>query len=328
MTTDELGAAVERVKALAGDYYLTMLVEGAIFYVLTPKRTDPGQSEEWREQIRRLKAQCESKEKDTLLTELVLAEGELQDMLLKVGRLPDGWALPGAPQMRALFSTPHSITLRALRREVARLRYGEPTLLFTPNEHPVIPAIPTPPWDMLNRKFVMTEDEWFSIAQQWYADMMRRIGGAEMQILGEELVVAEKGGSAPGAEPKPAYPTPEGAEWEQVEIVITSETTAKLRAGDGPEMDRHMSFWGLSHARNANKETALWGLLKAFAEKHGQIGSGDKLGSVPVVGRQAVYRLREKLKAIFGIDGNPIPDYSQDEGWKTRFAIRDAQRGG
>ena len=100
------------------------------------------------------------------------------------------------------------------------------------------------------------------------------------------------------------FPTPEGAEWENVLIRIVDRESAFVEVEVKGVKANHPYTYialGLGDTRgkgsNICKPTMLWDLLLRFARRD-QIGSADAA---------SIRRLRGVLREIFGIEGNPIP---------------------
>ena len=113
------------------------------------------------------------------------------------------------------------------------------------------------------------------------------------------------------------FPTPPEATWKDVKIRLVDGHTVSVCAGAAHGVFNYTQL-GLANRKNGSP-SVQWELLRAFAA-----GSGILTWRSPAANRRNQKRrelLARALQAFFRIDGDPI--VSQDDGWRTRFAITD-----
>ncbi len=128
------------------------------------------------------------------------------------------------------------------------------------------------------------------------------------------------------------YPTPQGTKWEDVTVQIVSKDSLKIKVIGKKPIKYMFSDIGFKHGRKRDLPDDNWEFLFELAR------NGGKLTDWPPKSTQTVqYRIgkiRERFKAIMGIDRDPIPYYKglafadrkskkqQDiVGYKTKFEL-------
>ena len=121
------------------------------------------------------------------------------------------------------------------------------------------------------------------------------------------------------------FPSPPGLQWGEVSWVFTSDETVKIRAR-GITKKFHFAEIGFKDGRGSDHANILWGILKkAFAHNYGEIDYQTK-GLDPKIQNQIkehVYKIRKKLKEIFGIEEDPFESYKKTRSYKLKLSIRD-----
>jgi len=137
----------------------------------------------------------------------------------------------------------------------------------------------------------------------------------DVQVLGAE--VARWLGSY--ARQVQRFPTPPGAVWEHVEIVILADgKDADINAGAGFK-SLSMAEMGLAYPRTPAKQTESWKLLLRFADEE-SIGPDSRTWDDNLPKR--VERLKRKLQELFGIDDDPFKPFLGERAYVPRFVVR------
>lgn len=114
------------------------------------------------------------------------------------------------------------------------------------------------------------------------------------------------------------FPTPLGAKWEDVEIVLIDEETARISVG---RVSHTFTFSGLGLASRRHKHIPRteWRMLKTYAENP----DPDAYNRLPFRKNLKIdiARFRKWLKAFFGIPGDPLLPFTTAK-WMPRFKIR------
>ena len=121
--------------------------------------------------------------------------------------------------------------------------------------------------------------------------------------------------------PAPAevrFPTPAGAAWNEVEIVVLSQREAEIKVRD---VVQHYSFAsiGLASSRNSKRPRAEWRMLVTYAENpepdaYFKLPKRDNL-------KVDISKFRRWLQGFFGIPGDPLRPFKPAR-WLPRFKIR------
>ena len=122
------------------------------------------------------------------------------------------------------------------------------------------------------------------------------------------------------------FPTPKGARWEQVVMRFVSNDDVKISLGN---VTREVNFaeMGFRDGRTG-RPIKLWNTLVLFATHTGEIAWGDLPPRVHDKLKHNVSELRKRLKAYFGIDGDPLYPYRTEGSYRTKFLIEDRRYGG
>lgn len=114
------------------------------------------------------------------------------------------------------------------------------------------------------------------------------------------------------------FPTPAGAKWEDVEIVLLSPEEVKISVGCVTQNFSVASI-GLADIRNAKKPRAEWRMLRTYAENP----EPDAYYKLPARRslKTEISRFRNWLKGFFGIAGDPLKPFKQAR-WLPKFKIR------
>ncbi len=115
---------------------------------------------------------------------------------------------------------------------------------------------------------------------------------------------------------------PAGATWARLVVTILGEDRAELRYGVQAEVRTYIEL-GFADGRRRSTEprpSELWGLLLVLAGENGIMDWRSSKASPKH--RDRIRDLREKLSAIFPIEGSPINDYSERHAYETAFTLR------
>jgi len=114
------------------------------------------------------------------------------------------------------------------------------------------------------------------------------------------------------------FPTPAGAAWNEVEIVVLSQREAEIKVRD---VVQHYSFAsiGLASSRNSKRPRAEWRMLVTYAENpepdaYFKLPKRDNL-------KVDISKFRRWLQGFFGIPGDPLRPFKPAR-WLPRFKIR------
>jgi hypothetical protein len=148
----------------------------------------------------------------------------------------------------------------------------------------------------------------------------KRLRQAQRRLLGEPIATKAtqpNGAPTPDVTTKPIVPTPKGAKWTDLSIKVIDGETVAIKVGDHARRYVY-SEMGMIDGRT-KKPTKQWELLQHFARNHGiltwQSSGADRKNQK----RREV--LSENLKAVFGIEGEPIVLTDDKKGWRTTFSI-------
>ena len=114
------------------------------------------------------------------------------------------------------------------------------------------------------------------------------------------------------------FPTPAGASWADVEIVLLSPEEAEIKVGD---VCRRYTFAaaGLADKRNPKRPLSEWRMLRTYAENP----EPDAYHKLPKRGNLKVdiSKFRHWLQGFFGIPDDPLKPFKTGL-WLPRFKIR------
>jgi hypothetical protein len=112
--------------------------------------------------------------------------------------------------------------------------------------------------------------------------------------------------------------------WDEVTIRVLSNSKATALVGANRET-RDVAEWGMADARKRTATpSATWTLLLLLASQSGELKWGDDGASANA--RTQMKTLRTCLRAVFGLDGDPIDEYKKTKRWQTKFALVDGRR--
>jgi 7-cyano-7-deazaguanine synthase in queuosine biosynthesis len=117
---------------------------------------------------------------------------------------------------------------------------------------------------------------------------------------------------------RPAVSLPEGTKWEDITMEIIGLDAAKVYVGSETFAVTAKELGFLDKKRG--RTNRLWDLLSDFAEAKGTLGFRTKERSREW-NQKDIQRLRNALKAAFGLFGDPILPYDKKTGYSTRFKI-------
>lgn len=116
------------------------------------------------------------------------------------------------------------------------------------------------------------------------------------------------------------FPTPPGATWEGVALAV-EEFHVRVRVGD---VAGRFGFAeaGFEDRREGNAPDDVWALLRLLARFRGTLGTGDAVATKPGVLKQRVSVLRDRLRALLALDGDPFHPTRRGQPYRARFAVR------
>jgi hypothetical protein len=128
------------------------------------------------------------------------------------------------------------------------------------------------------------------------------------------------------------FPTSAGAKWNDVSIRFTGDLAVQVTVRGVTEARNHVEMGFEDRrkrtARSASPDSA-WSLLREFAKQGGVIrdpqqGRSKNWATVET----GVKHINKKLRALFGIAGNPIQYHRREKCYRTelRVAFPDADR--
>jgi hypothetical protein len=113
------------------------------------------------------------------------------------------------------------------------------------------------------------------------------------------------------------FPTPEGANWEQITIRFKDGHTVSVSAGDVRKVCNYTQM-GMVNSKNADF-TKQWELLQSFAESNGEIGWRSSHADAKL--KKQKQELSKRLRAFFGLDDDPIEWVKGEKVYRCRFRI-------
>jgi hypothetical protein len=106
--------------------------------------------------------------------------------------------------------------------------------------------------------------------------------------------------------------------WTEVRIALIDDETVRIDVGRRVYRCTHIDL-GMAHAKN-REPTQAWKILVMVCQGRGS-WRWQELGGFKVA-KQAVSRLRARLRAIFGIEESPFYGYRALDAWRARFDAR------
>jgi hypothetical protein len=151
------------------------------------------------------------------------------------------------------------------------------------------------------------------------ADVLDMRGDRVVRVTTLRVVSAAPGSAAgpspvrePGERPAGIAALIGATSWERIRITVVDGHTVRIGCG-GTAIRRTYRDLGL-HAENSREPTRKWRLLLAICAAHGRYrGTRAERRAES----QAIYVLRGKLKAAFGLAEDPFGAW--DDGWRAKF---------
>jgi hypothetical protein len=113
----------------------------------------------------------------------------------------------------------------------------------------------------------------------------------------------------------PAFTT-----WDSVIIRFISGDSVDIRAGGRAIGVKHYKELGFDDRKTGGCDP-LWGLLKYLAKMNGELSYDEMYEKEAAPLKRNLSRLRERLKAGFGIADDPFHHCYKFESFRTRFII-------
>jgi hypothetical protein len=122
--------------------------------------------------------------------------------------------------------------------------------------------------------------------------------------------------------PARAFPTPPGTDWGDVSLIV-DDLRVVVRVG---EVAQTFTFAeaGFENRRKKGVADDLWVLLRLLASHRGELGTGDEITTKPGKLKQKVSELRDRLRALLALAGDPFHSNRKGQPYRARFAIRSA----
>ncbi len=109
--------------------------------------------------------------------------------------------------------------------------------------------------------------------------------------------------------------------WEALTFTKLDKHTLRVRFG---RLSRRLTAQDLGLTGTRSRRTSiLFEMLMAFCENGGRLKTG-RFGNAQAT-KTTLSRLRAKLRAAFGIEGDPFLDYKPGLGWSARFQVADGE---
>ena len=124
--------------------------------------------------------------------------------------------------------------------------------------------------------------------------------------------------------PPMTFPTPDGTQWEDIEIEIIADDLARIMV-KGKTYRYTGVDMGFRDGRRTDFLNKQWDLLLVFAQGKGVL-SWESLGAKARMYKK-VYLLKKTLQAFFRINDSPIATYKRGIGYVTRFSVKDLRYG-
>jgi hypothetical protein len=120
--------------------------------------------------------------------------------------------------------------------------------------------------------------------------------------------------------PTATFPTPEGANWKDILIEITSHESLRISCR-GIKKTYTAFDIGYRDGRRGDRLTKQWDLLVGFAQTNGVLNWSSNRAREGI--QKSVQSLRQNLKSVFNMTDSPIHNYTKKNGYVTKFQIRD-----
>lgn len=114
------------------------------------------------------------------------------------------------------------------------------------------------------------------------------------------------------------FPTPPGAQWQDVEIVLLDSNDVRITVKDMSQTYT-MAGLGLTDGRSRKRPREEWRMLVTYAE-HPEPDAYYRLPERDNL-KVHIFRFRKWLQGFFGIPGDPLKPFGS-ELWRPRFRIR------
>ncbi|MBP3954431.1 hypothetical protein J8F10_03890 [Gemmata sp. G18] len=122
--------------------------------------------------------------------------------------------------------------------------------------------------------------------------------------------------------PARTFVAPPGTTWDRVELLV-GEHDVRVRAGATVERFGFAEA-GFEDGRKRDVPDDVWAVLRVLARLGGALGTGDQITTKGNDLKQKVSTLRERLRALVGLDGDPFHRTPRGRPYRARFAIRSA----
>ncbi|MDY3558155.1 hypothetical protein R5W23_001054 [Gemmata sp. JC673] len=151
---------------------------------------------------------------------------------------------------------------------------------------------------------------------------------ADLLTLGPKGMTADREQLAsavtPATRPVPkeasrTFPTPPGATWEQVTLVV-GEHHVRVQVGSVAERFGFTEA-GFADRRAKGAPDDAWALLGLLARSRGTLGTDDAVRTKSGGLKQKVGTLRTRLRGLLGIEADPFHPTRKGEPYRTRFTI-------
>jgi hypothetical protein len=131
-----------------------------------------------------------------------------------------------------------------------------------------------------------------------------------------EKLLASQASSASGR----IWVLPPDARWEDLTFEFTADEVVNVRFRQETRRFEPEQF-GLKSKKNG-RPTSGWILLRSIAQQGGSLTWKDRMASATIKKQKQL--LSNRLRILFGIEGDPIPARAATRAYQARFTVRDS----
>ncbi len=122
--------------------------------------------------------------------------------------------------------------------------------------------------------------------------------------------------------PRHVFPTTTGTTWEQITLTVEDH---HLRVQVGTTVETFgFTEAGFEDRREKGTPDELWVLLGVLARFRGELGTGDPISTKSGALKSKVSALRDRLRTLLALEGDPFHPSRRGRPYRTRFTIRRA----
>lgn len=147
-----------------------------------------------------------------------------------------------------------------------------------------------------------------------------------MQLMAPFMGLGQLSESAPPKVFRPVFPRIKGLRWEEVTLAFISDDILRVSAHSTSKKFNYSEI-GFLDGRMGDKPDTRWRLLIVLASQDGLSWNSAVDQTTQNRAKKAISELRQRLKAIVGIDDDPFFPYKKKRGWQPRFRLEDRRSG-